>query len=44
MADDMELIRGSGNIFRDLGLANPELVQPRAVLAAQIINTGLANS
>jgi predicted XRE-type DNA-binding protein len=39
MSDDMELIRGSGNIFRDLGLPNPELEQLRAILAAQIIKT-----
>lgn len=37
MTDDMELIRGSGNVFRDLGHANPELEQLRAILAARII-------
>lgn len=37
MTDDMELIRGSGNVFRDFGHANPELEQLRAILAAQII-------
>ena len=35
--DDMELIRGSGNVFRDFNLPNPELEQLRTVLAAQII-------
>ena len=35
--DDMELVQGSGNIFRDFGHANPELEQLRAILAAQII-------
>jgi predicted XRE-type DNA-binding protein len=35
--DDMELVRGSGNVFRDFGLPNPELEQLRAILAAQII-------
>lgn len=35
--DDMELIRGSGNVFRDFGHANPELEQLRTILAAQII-------
>ena len=35
--DDMELIRGSGNVFRDLGHANPDLEQLRAILAARII-------
>ena len=35
--DDMELVRGSGNVFRDFNLPNPELEQLRAILAAQII-------
>lgn len=35
--DDLELVRGSGNVFRDLDLPNPELEQFRATLAAQII-------
>ena len=39
MNDDFELVRGSGNVFRDLGLPNPELEQFRALLAAQIIKT-----
>ena len=34
--DDMELVRGSGNVFADLGLPNPELEQLRASLAAEI--------
>lgn len=33
----IETIQGSGNLFRDLGLPNPELEQLRAVLAANII-------
>jgi hypothetical protein len=33
----MKLIRGSGNVFRDLGLANPEVEQLKAILSAQII-------
>lgn len=37
--DDFELVRGSGNVFRDLDLPNPELEQFRATLAAQIIKT-----
>lgn len=38
MSDDgMELVHGSGNVFRDLGLPNPELEQLRAILAARII-------
>jgi hypothetical protein len=35
--DDFELVRGSGNVFRDFGDANPDLVQARAILAAEII-------
>lgn len=37
MNDDMELIQGSGNVFRDLGHPNPELEQLRSILAAKII-------
>ena len=38
MSDDvMELVRGSGNVFRDLGDPNPELEQLRVTLAARII-------
>ena len=33
----IETIQGSGNVFRDLALPNPELEQLRAVLAADII-------
>jgi predicted XRE-type DNA-binding protein len=32
-----ELIRGSGNVFRDLAIPNPELEQLRSILAARII-------
>jgi predicted XRE-type DNA-binding protein len=34
--DDMELIHGSGNLFRDLGRPDPETKQLKAVLAAAI--------
>jgi predicted XRE-type DNA-binding protein len=34
--DDIELVRGSGNVFADLGLPNPELEQLRSSLAAEI--------
>ncbi|MGD0184812.1 MAG: helix-turn-helix transcriptional regulator [Roseiarcus sp.] len=37
MSDDLELVHGSGNVFRDLGLANPEVEQLKAILAAKII-------
>ncbi len=35
--NDFELVRGSGNVFRDLNLPNPDLEQLRALLAARII-------
>ena len=37
--DDFELVRGSGNVFADLGMPNPEQRQLRAILAASIIKT-----
>jgi predicted XRE-type DNA-binding protein len=37
--DDFELIRGSGNVFADLGMKNPEQRQLRAILAAEIGKT-----
>ena len=37
MTDDIELIHGSGNVFRDLGLPNHDLEQLRSLLAAEII-------
>lgn len=39
MKDDFELIRGSGNVFRDFGRRNASVEQARAVLAAKIIRT-----
>ena len=33
----VEVVRGSGNVFRDVGLPNPELLQFKALLAAQVI-------
>jgi len=35
--DDTGLVHGSFNVFRDLGHANPEAEQLRAILAAKII-------
>ena len=35
--DDLEMVHGSGNVFRDLGLANPEALQLKAILAAKIV-------
>ena len=37
--DDMELVLGSGNVFRDFGLPNADLEQARALLSAKIIET-----
>ncbi|MDA8253565.1 MAG: helix-turn-helix transcriptional regulator [Rhodospirillales bacterium] len=37
MNDDMDIIRGSGNVFRDLGHPNADREQLRALLAAKII-------
>ena len=37
--DAFEIVRGSGNVFADLGMANPEQRQLRALLAAAIIKT-----
>jgi predicted XRE-type DNA-binding protein len=34
---DLELVRGSGNVYRDLGRPNAGLEQARAVTAAKII-------
>ena len=35
--DKLEVIRGSGNIFRDLGQKNADAQQFKAILAAEII-------
>jgi len=35
--EKIEIVRGSGNVFRDLGLDNPELRQFKTLLAAEII-------
>lgn len=37
--EKIELIRGSGNVFRDLGRENADIEHARAVLAAEIIRT-----
>lgn len=36
-AQKLELVRGSGNVFRDLGRENADLEQLKALLAAAII-------
>ena len=35
--EKIELVRGSGNVFRDLGHASPDAEQLKAILAAEII-------
>ena len=36
--DDLELVRGSGNVYRDFGRPSADLDQARAVTAAKIIH------
>jgi hypothetical protein len=36
-AKKLELVRGGGNVFRDLGRANADVEQLKALLAAEII-------
>ncbi len=35
--DDMELIHGSGNAFKDFGRADADLLQAKALMASEII-------
>jgi predicted XRE-type DNA-binding protein len=35
--DDFELVRGGGNVFKDMGHPNPEALQLKTILAAKII-------
>jgi predicted XRE-type DNA-binding protein len=37
MNDDMEIMRGSGNVFRDFGYADADVRQAKALLGAQIM-------
>ena len=37
MKREIEIVRGSGNVFRDFGRPNADLEQLRSVLAARII-------
>jgi predicted XRE-type DNA-binding protein len=37
--DEIELVHGSGNVYRDFGRADAGLAQARAVIAAKIIQT-----
>lgn len=35
--EKLDVVRGSGNVFRDFGRANPDVEQFKAILAAEII-------
>ncbi len=35
--ETLEIVRGSGNVFRDLGHSNADIEQVKALLAAEII-------
>jgi len=35
--DSMEIVRGSGNVFRDFGYPDADVRQAKALLAAQIV-------
>ncbi|HEX6859982.1 MAG TPA: helix-turn-helix transcriptional regulator [Caulobacteraceae bacterium] len=37
MSEEIEIVRGGGNVFRDLGREDADAEQLKAVLAAQII-------
>ena len=37
-AQRLDLVRGSGNVFRDLGHKNADVEQFKAILATEIIN------
>ncbi len=39
MKDPLEVVRGSGNVFRDLGHENADAEQFKAILAAEIIKS-----
>jgi predicted XRE-type DNA-binding protein len=37
--EPMDVVRGTGNVFRDLGSKNPDADQFKAILATEIIKT-----
>lgn len=37
MKEDIELVRGSGNVFKDLGLPDADVLQTKVLLASRII-------
>lgn len=46
MSDEIEIVRGSGNVYRDFGYADSDVRQAKALLGAQIMrildNEGLS--
>jgi predicted XRE-type DNA-binding protein len=38
-SEKLDLVRGSGNAFRDLGIENGDILQLKAILAGEIIKT-----
>lgn len=36
-SEEIEIVRGSGNVFRDFGHATPDVEQLKAILAAEIV-------
>ena len=38
MTEKLEVVRGSGNVFADVGLANADVEQAKVLLASEIIN------
>ena len=36
-SEEIEIVRGSGNVFRDLGHASPDVEQLKAIFASEII-------
>ena len=39
MTERLEIIKGSGNVYRDLDIKNADIRQLKAILAAEIIKT-----
>lgn len=38
-SEKLEVVHGSGNVFRDLGHENADVLQFKAILAAEIVKT-----
>ena len=38
MTEKLQVVRGSGNVFADVGLANADVEQAKVLLASEIIN------